>query len=367
MGITPNNSPGLSRRKPAGLEIRPLFSLYPLGRRKSQAGSESASHVENVASLSSEPRSGDLTPDSALVAAVETDIKGSQEVRYGPADFEFIAPLERMVAKVSHKPTGITMARKILPITTRENTPRAKERNLILRELSILRKLRSPYVVTFLGAYINEGDIVMLLEYMDLGSLGNVYLKTGPIEEAYVGKIAVQIRAAGAFATKLIIVALTISSDIKPANLLLNRLGEVKISDFGVSKDLLESAALTFTGTQGYMAPERSCASMPITVISDIWSLGVTLMEIALAKFPYPPLTSVLDLIEFVQEGPTPSLPPGRFSESFEQFINLCLVKDPAQRPSPSVLLAERFCANAIVDGLDMREWAESIATRILG
>ncbi|KNC96076.1 STE/STE7/MEK1 protein kinase [Spizellomyces punctatus DAOM BR117] len=364
MGITPNNSPGLSRRKPAGLEIRPLLSLYPIGRRKSLAGSESASHLESLASLSSEPRSGDLTPDSALVAAVETDIVGSQEVRYDAADFEFIAPLERMVAKVLHKPSGITMARKILPITTRENTPRAKERNLILRELSILRKLRSPYVVTFLGAYINEGDIVMLLEYMDLGSLSNVYLKTGPIEEAYVGKVAVQVLRGLCY---LYDECHIVHRDIKPANLLLNRLGEVKISDFGVSKDLVESAALTFTGTQGYMAPERSCASMPITVISDIWSLGVTLMEIALAKFPYPPLTSVLDLIEFVQEGPTPSLPPGRFSESFEQFINLCLIKDPAQRPSPSVLLAEPFCANAIVDGLDMREWAESIATRILG
>jgi serine/threonine protein kinase len=82
--------------------------------------------------------------------------------------------------------------------------------------------------------------------------------------------------------------------DIKPCNILVNTKGQVKIADFGVSKEIVNTMARTFTGTQGYLAPERIQFGQDYNVVSDIWSLGLTLMEIASGRFPYPPEGIVL-------------------------------------------------------------------------
>lgn len=78
--------------------------------------------------------------------------------------------------------------------------------------------------------------------------------------------------------------------DIKPSNLLLNGAGEVKISDFGVSGQLASSVSncLSWVGTVTYMSPERIKGDS-YSFDSDLWSLGLTLLECALGRFPYPP------------------------------------------------------------------------------
>lgn len=116
--------------------------------------------------------------------------------------------------------------------------------------------------------------------------------------------------------------------DIKPSNILINSRGGVKIADFGVSKDVKKSMAKTFTGTGAYLAPERLREGTAHSVESDIWSLGLTLMEIAIARFPFPPegyspFLSPMDLLTYIEEEPAPSLPPGQFSQEFEQFLAL--------------------------------------------
>ncbi|EJD76021.1 hypothetical protein LOAG_16946 [Loa loa] len=73
--------------------------------------------------------------------------------------------------------------------------------------------------------------------------------------------------------------------DIKPSNILVNTHGDVKISDFGVSKQLERSVACSFVGTSAYMAPERIQGG-PYRICSDIWSFGLTVCELALGKFP---------------------------------------------------------------------------------
>ena len=78
--------------------------------------------------------------------------------------------------------------------------------------------------------------------------------------------------------------------DIKPSNILINSRGDVKLCDFGVSGQLIDSMANSFVGSRSYMSPERLRGSA-YTIASDIWSLGLSLLELALGRYPIPPPT----------------------------------------------------------------------------
>jgi mitogen-activated protein kinase kinase 1 len=119
------------------------------------------------------------------------------------------------------------------------------------------------------------------------------------------------------------------NSDIKPSNLLINSAGVVKISDFGVSGQLAHtlSKKQSWVGTVTYMSPERITGTS-YSFDSDIWSLGLTLVECALGKFPYDnrddKRASTLgfwELMEFIVKQPPPTLPSNKFSREFCSFV----------------------------------------------
>lgn len=161
----------------------------------------------------------------------------------------------------------------------------------ILKELVILHECVSPYIIDFYGAFFQEGAVYMCIEFMDGGSIDKLY--AGGIPENVLRKIT--------YSTIMGLKSLKdehniIHRDVKPTNILANSNGQVKICDFGVSGNLVASIAKTNIGCQSYMAPERisgggmmAGANGTYSVQSDIWSLGLTIIECAMGKYPYPP------------------------------------------------------------------------------
>ena len=188
--------------------------------------------------------------------------------------------------------TGIIMAMKEIRLELDEAKFAA-----IIMELDILHRCVSPFIVDFYGAFFQEGAVYICMEYMDGGSIDKLYGEGVP--EGVLRKITL--------ATVMGLKSLKddhniIHRDVKPTNILVNTRGQVKICDFGVSGNLVASIAKTNIGCQSYMAPERisgggvaQAGANPgggtYSVQSDIWSLGLTIIECALGQYPYPPET----------------------------------------------------------------------------
>jgi mitogen-activated protein kinase kinase len=167
----------------------------------------------------------------------------------------------------------------------------------IIMELDILHRCVSPYIIDFYGAFFQEGAVYICIEFMDGGSIDKIY--GNGIPENVLRKIT--------YATTMGLKELKdvhniIHRDVKPTNILVNTRGQVKICDFGVSGNLVASIAKTNIGCQSYMAPERisgggvaQAGANPgggtYSVQSDIWSLGLTIIECAMGRYPYPPET----------------------------------------------------------------------------
>ncbi|ONH97668.1 hypothetical protein PRUPE_7G204700 [Prunus persica] len=141
-----------------------------------------------------------------------------------------------------------------------------------------------------------------------------------------------------------------IHRDFKPSNLLINHQGEIKITDFGVSaiKASTSEQANTFVGTFNYMSPERIVGGN-YSYKSDIWSLGLVLLECATGQFPYLPpdqaqvWDSFFELMSAIVEQPPPCAPSDQFSQEFCSFISACVQKDPKDRSSAHDLLTHPF------------------------
>ena len=188
--------------------------------------------------------------------------------------------------------TGIVMAMKEIRLELDEAKFAA-----IIMELDILHRCISPFIVDFYGAFFQEGAVYICMEYMDGGSIDKLYGDGVP--EGVLQKITIS--------TVMGLKSLKedhniIHRDVKPTNILVNTRGQVKICDFGVSGNLVASIAKTNIGCQSYMAPERisgggvaHAGANPgggtYSVQSDIWSLGLTIIECALGQYPYPPET----------------------------------------------------------------------------
>ncbi|OIW31207.1 kinase-like protein, partial [Coniochaeta ligniaria NRRL 30616] len=237
--------------------------------------------------------------------------------------------------------SGVVMAMKEIRLELDES-----KFTTILKELVILHECVSPYIIDFYGAFFQEGAVYMCIEYMDGGSIDKLYV--GGIPEPVLRKIT--------YATIMGLKTLKddhniIHRDVKPTNILVNSRGQVKICDFGVSGNLVASIAKTNIGCQSYMAPERisgggmsaaGAVGGTYSVQSDIWSLGLTIIECAMGRYPYPPEVSstIFSQLSAIVEGDPPDLPTEGYSAVARDFVKSCLNKEPRKRHTYPMLLA---------------------------
>uniref|UniRef100_U3IU71 mitogen-activated protein kinase kinase n=1 Tax=Anas platyrhynchos platyrhynchos TaxID=8840 RepID=U3IU71_ANAPP len=186
-----------------------------------------------------------------------------------------------------------------------------------------------------------------------------------------------------------------------PSNILVNSRGEIKLCDFGVSGQLIDSMANSFVGTRSYMSPER-LQGTHYSVQSDIWSMGLSLVELSIGRYPIPPPDSkeleaifgrpvvdgaegephsisprarppgrpvsghgmdsrpamaIFELLDYIVNEPPPKLPNGVFTQDFQEFRAAACPRGVLLNPVPLPLQNHTFIKRSEVEEVDFAGW----------
>ncbi|XP_078136946.1 TRAF2 and NCK interacting kinase b isoform X10 [Sander vitreus] len=250
------------------------------------------------------------------------------------------------VYKGRHVKTGQLAAIKVMDVT-------GDEEEEIKAEINMLKKYsHHRNIATYYGAFVKKNppgiddQLWLVMEFCGAGSITDLIKNTkgNTLKEEWI-----------AYVCREILRGLThlhqhkvIHRDIKGQNVLLTENAEVKLVDFGVSAQLDRTVGRrnTFIGTPYWMAPEViACDENPDATYdfkSDLWSLGITAIEMAEGA---PPLCDMhpMRALFLIPRNPAPRLKSKKWSKKFQSFIDSCLVKSHSQRPSTEQLLKHPF------------------------
>ncbi|KAK5134793.1 hypothetical protein LTR08_006168 [Meristemomyces frigidus] len=242
-----------------------------------------------------------------------------------------------IVYRALEKSTGDNVAIKHIDLEGSDDDIRE-----IQQEISLLATCSSEYVTRYKASFVKGTKLWIVMEYLGGGSCLDL-LRPGPMAESYVAIIMRELLHGLDYLHS----TGKIHRDIKAANILLSESGQVKIADFGVAAQLtnIKSQRLTFVGTPFWMAPEV-IQEAGYDFHADIWSLGITAMEMALGEPPRSDVHPMKVLFLIPKEKP-PRLEGSKWSKDFKDFVALCLNKDPDRRPSARALLKHPFIRRA--------------------
>ncbi|KAI4345596.1 hypothetical protein L6164_012702 [Bauhinia variegata] len=209
-------------------------------------------------------------------------------------------------------------------------------------EVKLLKNLKHPNIVRYLGTAREEDSLNILLEFVPGGSISSLLGKFGSFPESVIQMYTKQLLLGLEYLHKNGI----IHRDIKGANILVDNKGCIKLADFGASKKVVELAtvngAKSMKGTPYWMAPEVILQTGH-SFSADIWSVGCTVIEMATGKPPWS--QQYQEVAALFHIGTTKSHPPipEHLSAEAKDFLLKCLQEEPNLRPSASELLQHPF------------------------
>jgi serine/threonine protein kinase len=238
----------------------------------------------------------------------------------------------------SHKATGTQVAIKRVPI---END--LKE---LLVEIEHMKNCDSSYIVKLFGSYKKDNELWIIMEMCSAGSAADVMkVIDRPFNEPAIAHIAAGTLQGLHY---LHSVARKIHRDIKAGNLLVSDEGGVKLADFGVTGQLSDNYAKRHTviGTPFWMAPEI-IQEVGYEFKADIWSLGITLIELAEMVPPYANIHPMRAIFMIPSKPPPTLKEAASVSRDFNDIVKQCLTKAPEDRPNSEALLKHPFVTSA--------------------
>ncbi|XP_076584501.1 STE20-like serine/threonine-protein kinase [Chaetodon auriga] len=256
------------------------------------------------------------------------------------------------VFKAQNKLTGILAAAKVIDTKTEE------ELEDYMVEIDILASCDHQNIVKLLDAFYYESKLWILIEFCAGGAVDAVMLELErPLTEPQIRVVCKQ--------TLLALVYLhdnnIIHRDLKAGNILLTLDGDVKLADFGVSAKNTKTLQRrdSFIGTPYWMAPEvvmcETSKDRPYDYKADVWSLGVTLIELAQIEPPNHEMNPMRVLLKIAKSDPPTLMQPSRWSPEFSDFLRRCLDKHVDNRWSATQLLQHSF-VSSVTDNRPLRE-----------
>jgi serine/threonine kinase 3 len=209
-----------------------------------------------------------------------------------------------------------------------------------IAELDILKDCTSNYIVKYSGCYMKDTLLLIVMEYCDGGSVSDILnLCNYTFTEEEIAAVCYGLLKGLSY-----LHGKNVSHrDIKGANVLLHSSGRAKITDFGVSKIQSKNEKMkTIVGSPYWIAPEI-ITNGGYDKSADIWSLGITLIEMAEGRPPHSDTNPVRVIWMIPFKEPPKLSRPDKWSPEFVDFVSQCLQKDPKARPTTEKLLKHHF------------------------